>query len=146
EDQTPGHVVIVNGTDFVRTDGSLGLARIVSPEGKTFDQRAEVKLAHRITASPVLLPANGSIKARLCVADASNTLTVLDAEALTVMRHWTLPAKITAGPFVREGKVGCVVGRNRLIWLDLGQDKICWGYPFAADIVGEPNLIDGILV
>ena len=57
-----------------------------------------------------------------------------------------MPSKITAGPFVRSGRIGCVVGRNRLVWLDPEFDQSLWEYEFEADIVGAPHLIDGVLV
>jgi outer membrane protein assembly factor BamB len=141
-----GHLLLLNATEFVISDGSRGLARIAVSDGKSWNTRAKKKLAHRITQPPVLVPATESAKPRLCVADASDTLTLLDADPLTEIRHWSMPGKITAGPFVRAGKIGCVVGRNRLVWLDPNEDKFVWEYTFAADIVGEPNLLDGKLV
>ena len=147
EEQSQGHVVLVSATEFIRTDGSTGLARIASTAGNKWDPRAEAKLSHRITTAPVLIPESKTDKARLCVADASDTLTLLDADGLTVRARWSMPGKITAGPFVRDGKLGCVVAKNWLVWLDPNnKEAFAWEYKFAADIVGEPHLIDGVLV
>jgi outer membrane protein assembly factor BamB len=143
EEQSSGHVVTLSATEFVATDGSRGLARIASPDGKAWDKRASAQLSHRIVAAPVLVLEAG--KPRLCVADASDTLTLLDAERLTVLRRWSMPGKITAGPFVRAGKIGCIAGKSHLVWLDPKEDAPLWEY-FVPDIVGEPHLIDGVLV
>ena len=55
-----------------------------------------------------------------------------------------MPGKITAGPFERGGKIGCIVDRKQLVWIDLEKKEPIWQYTFA-DIVGEPNLIDSEL-
>ena len=133
----------LNATDFVVTDGSRGLQRIACADGKSWDKRASTQLSHRIVATPLLVMDAG--KPRLCVADASDTLTLLDADRLTVLKRWTMPGKITAGPFVRAGKIGCIAGKSRLVWLDPNQDGPLWQYS-VPDIIGEPHLIDGILV
>jgi outer membrane protein assembly factor BamB len=145
EEQARGHLVLLGQAECVMTDGSRGLVRIVSADAKSWVRRALHELAHRITAAPVILPAEGNAKPRLCVADASDTLTLLDADRLSVLGSWTLPAKITAGPFVRGGRIGCIVARNELVWIDPDKKEFAWQYRFA-DIVGEPNLIDGVLV
>ena len=145
EEQSRGHLVLLSPTECILTDGSRGLARIVSAEGKSWVKRPGKELPHRITAAPVVLPAEGNARPRLCVADASDTLTLLDADGLNVLQSWRMPGKITAGPFERAGKIGCVVGRSQLVWLDPAQKEIAWQYAFR-EIVGEPNLIDGVLV
>jgi outer membrane protein assembly factor BamB len=148
EEQSRGHIVPLAATEFVATDGSRGLQRIASADGKTWRKRAAEKLSHRIVAPPVLVQEGGM--PRLCVADASDTLTLLDADRLTVVQRdghpvrWSMPGKITAGPFVRAGKIGCIAGKY-LVWLDPNQDEALWEY-FVRDIVGEPHLIDGVLV
>ncbi len=88
----------------------------------------------------------GNEKTRLCVADAADTLTLIDAEALAPVRSWTMPGPITAGPFVQNGAIGCVVGKNRLVWIDPAKEAPLWEYTFVAEIVGTPQLIDGVLV
>jgi hypothetical protein len=146
EEQARGHLVLLGPAEWVVTDGSRGLARVVSIDGKSWIKRAETKLSYRITTAPLILPAAENGKPRLCVADASDTLTLLEPDRLAVLKRWSMPGKITAGPFVRAGNIGCVVGRNRLVWLDPNLDKAAWEYTFDADIVGEPHIIDGDLV
>jgi outer membrane protein assembly factor BamB len=143
EEQSRGHVVPLSAAEFVITDGSRGLQRIACSDAKTWDKRASAQLSHRIVAPPVLLMDAG--KPRLCVADASDSLTLLDADRLTALKRWSMPGKITAGPFVRAGKIGCIVGKAHLYWFDPNQNERVWQYS-AADIIGEPHLIDGVLV
>ncbi|HZZ82621.1 MAG TPA: PQQ-binding-like beta-propeller repeat protein, partial [Gemmataceae bacterium] len=106
EDQSLGHILPLTTSDFIATDGSRGLQRI-STDGKAWDKRASAQLAFRITAAPVLVSDGG--KPGICVADASDTLTLLDADRLTVLRRWPIAGKITAGPFLRAGRIGCIV-------------------------------------
>lgn len=146
EDQALGHLVALAAGDYLLTDGSRGLERHGA-------KKAETKLPHRLTGPPVLLKAADDGKTRLCVADASDTLTLLDADRLTEIRSWAMPGRITSGPFVRSIKIddkvieriGCVVAKNRLVWLDPEKAEIAWAYEFA-DIVGEPHVIDGALI
>ena len=146
EEQTSGHVALISSTDFIVTDGSRGLQRIHSADGKNFDKRASQQLSHRIIKTPLVIAGSEKSKAAVCVIDASDTLTLLDAERLTVLRTWPLGTKVTAGPFLRDGKIGCVVSKNRLIWIDPEDANAMWEYAFVADIVGEPHVIDGMLV
>jgi hypothetical protein len=146
EEQAQGHAVLLDGANFLLSDGSRGLQRIHSEGGKTWDKRAATQLSHRITVPPVVLAGEGAAKAMACVLDASDTLTLLDVERLNVARRWTMSGKVTAGPFVRAGKIGCVVGKKRLVWLDPAKDEPAWEYAFVADIIGEPHVIDGVLV
>jgi outer membrane protein assembly factor BamB len=147
EEQSSGHLVLLSQTDCVVTDGSRGLMRIGTNDGKSWSKRAEAKkLPHRITSPPVVLPAPQNGKPRVCVADASDTLTLFESDKLKDSISWNMPGKITAGPFVRGGKIGCVVGRNQLVWIDPEQKKFVWEYTFDADIVGEPQVIEGRLV
>ena len=141
----------MNATQYLATDGSSGIARFEF--AAPFKKLGAAQLAHRIAAPPVLITVVG--KQRACVLDASDTLTLFDPERLRelepqkledlAMRRWTMSGKVTAGPFVRDGKIGCVVAKNRLVWLDPEKDEVAWEYRFA-DIVGEPNVIDGDLV
>jgi outer membrane protein assembly factor BamB len=146
EEQTSGHITLISNTDFIATDGSRGLQRIHSAEGKNWEKRASYQLSHRIITTPLVIPGPEKSKASVCVLDASDTLTLLDAERLTVLRTWPLGAKVTAGPFVRDGKIGVVAGKNRLVWIDPAEANATWEYAFVADVVGEPQLIDGMLV
>jgi outer membrane protein assembly factor BamB len=145
EAETQGHVSILGGADFLVTDGSRGLQRLHIADGKIWDKRAELQLAHRIVTAPVVLNRTQA-KKEACVLDASDTLTLVDADRLTVLRNWQMPGKVTAGPFVRAGKIGCVVAKNRLVWIDPSEKTPAWEYAFVADVVGAPHLMDGMLV
>jgi outer membrane protein assembly factor BamB len=141
DEQAPGHVVPLGGGEFLITDGSVGLARLHWPEPKVWDRRAATKLAGRIVAPPAVLRDK-----RVAVADAADGLTLVGGDRLTVARRWKLPGRVTAGPFVRGGGVGCVVEHRRLVWLDPAKDDPAWEYAFDAPLVGEPLLTDGLLV
>jgi hypothetical protein len=143
DDFARGHVVMLSDGDFLLTDGARTIQRLTSVDFKT---KATRQMAFRIVRPPVVLPAADKAGPRVCVLDASDTLTLLDADRLTPLRSWQMPGKVTAGPFVRAGKIGCVVGRKQLVWLDPNQDKAAWEYGFDADVIGEPHLIDGVLV
>jgi hypothetical protein len=145
EEQTHGHVAVLSATDFIVTDGARGLTRFAWLDSRTWEKRESKQLSHRILGPPALVPGEKDAAPNLCVADASDTLTLLDGEKLSVLKRWPLPGRISAGPFVRAGKIGCVVARNRLVWFDPAQDEQAWEYAFA-DIVGAPNLIEGVLV
>ena len=84
------------------------------------------------------------------MADAAAVVTLLEGDRLQATRRWSLGGKITAGPFVRGtgGKqgFGCVVGKKRLVWLDPSKDEPAWEYTFVGQVVGQPELVDGLLV
>jgi outer membrane protein assembly factor BamB len=144
EEDARGHVLALPGNDYLVTDGGRGLQLIHWSEPKIWNPKRKVELPRRIIAPPVLI--SGKEKNRVCVADAADTLTLIDADSLTVIRSWTMPGPISAGPFVRGNGIGCVIGKNRLIWIDPDKEAPLWEYTFVADIVGQPQLIDGTLV
>jgi outer membrane protein assembly factor BamB len=143
-----GFVVPLGGDDFLVTDGSRGLKRLHWPGGNMAEARASSELPSRIVAAPVVLPpdaATGDV--RIAVADAANTVTLLQGDGLRTARQWPMAGKITAGPFVRGKGIGCVVDHRRLVWLDPDKDRHAWEYAPPADIVGEPQLVkDDLLV
>lgn len=144
DEQSPGHVVALGGDDFLLTDGGRGVMRVSWP-GKLFQQRAVAELGARIVTPPAVLPTAAGTTPRICVADASDTLTLLDGERLDKLRSWPLPGKITAGPFVRGSAIVCVLDHRRLILLhpEEGEPR---EYAMIADIVGAPVLVEGMLV
>jgi hypothetical protein len=145
DEQQPGHIVALGGADFLLTDGSRALVRFHWPDGMLPENRGRAELPYRIVAPPaVVLGTNGS-EPRIGLADAAGNLTLLDGR-LQVLRRWELKGQITAGPFVREGKIGCVVGKGRLVWIDPAKAEPLWQYALPAEIVGEPPLIDGVVV
>ena len=102
-----------------------------------------------------LLPPGVLLEVR--VADSGNVVALLalsDDGALRVEREWPLKGRLIAGPFLRRQKgalrLGCVVepkkGEQRLVWIDPGENDICWEHPVSGDIVGQPEVIDGLIV
>lgn len=140
EEKNLGHVVALGDDEFVITDGSRGITRIRWGDTKAWEKKAAGELSHRIVAPPA------SVGGRLVVADASDTITLLEADHLVPIRRWSLPGRITAGPFVRGDRIGCVVGKDRLFWFDPAKDQPTWDAAFVAEIVGEPNVVDGVIV
>ena len=57
-----------------------------------------------------------------------------------------MPGPVSAGPFVQGTGIGCVVGKNRLVWIDPEKDAPLWEYTFVSEIVGQPQLVDGVLL
>jgi tetratricopeptide (TPR) repeat protein len=140
DETQPGYIVALGNNDFAVTDGGRGLTRFHCGDAKVWDRQGRVELPHRIIAAPAVL---GN---RLLVADASNTVTLLEGESLLAGQRWSFGGKITAGPFVRGGGTAVVVGKNRLVWLEPGKDQPAWAYDFVAPIVGQPEMVEGLLV
>jgi outer membrane protein assembly factor BamB len=148
EEGALGHVGALGGNRFAYTDGGRGL--------KIWSEVADIKpreLPRRIIAPPAVVPGGAARnnKIRLCVADADDTLTLLDSDNLTVVRTWRMPGKISAGPFVRGTRIGgtrigCVVAGDRLVWLDPDREQPLWEYRFDTDIVGQPHVVKDMVV
>jgi hypothetical protein len=144
DEDARGHVVALTAHEFVSTDGSRGLARYHA-DGKGWERKAAAELPERVVSPPVAVPRDGG-EPRVCVADTSGALTLLGADDLRPVRTWRPAGRITAGPFVRGGGVGCVLDGRKLVWFDPGRDGQLWEADFRADIVGEPALIGCLLV
>jgi outer membrane protein assembly factor BamB len=151
-----GYAVWLGGDDFLTTNGQRGLTWWSfdnkewrsRPEGKNA-RRPTQELAYPIVAPPLVLTRPGNkVPLRLCVADASGTIHLLEGDELKPVRQWVLKGKLTAGPFLRDGKVGCVVERRRLVWLDPGKDgEWLWHYESpGGEIVGQPQLVEGVVL
>ncbi len=148
------HVVAVGGDIFVTTDGRRGLTcwnwkeefYKALPENKPKIPACE--LPERLAGTPVVLTrADSPTGLQLCVADVRGGVTLLKGEALQVERRWVLNGTITAGPFVRKGRIGCVVDRQRLVWLDPARPTPEWEFHTPGDgIVGAPNWIEDLIV
>jgi hypothetical protein len=145
DEQSPGHIVAMGGEDFLLTDGGRGVARVSWPSAKVHERRAKAELSHRIVAPPAILRVGADAAPRVCLADADNTLTLLDGDSLKVLKSWRLPGKITAGPFVRGTTIVCIVDNNQLVGIDPDRAKP-WQNAMVSDIVGAPLLVDGMLV
>jgi hypothetical protein len=126
-----GHVVALGDGGFVTTDGLRTLTRW--RPGKPFPiEKEKAELPTQIGAPPVLVPpAEGEPVPRVCVADSQGTVILLRGDDLTMLQEWRLGemgGRVTAGPFVREKWIGCIVDHRRLVWLDPAQAKPVWAY------------------
>jgi len=151
-----GHAVWLGGEDFLTTNGRSGLTRWrflnddtyeVMPEGKN-PENPTLELAEKVAGAPVILSrtATGSTL-RVCVADERGTVYLFEGEGLKPARQWELKESITAGPFVRGGLAGCVVGGRRLVWLDPAKDDRLWSYDSPGEgIIGQPQIADGLVL
>jgi outer membrane protein assembly factor BamB len=146
-------VVWINAEEFLTTDGSRGLTHWRWPEGKTYaavpaEKLPTTELRARISFAPVVLPRkDDKAPLEVCVADVDGGLTLLQGDRLEEARRWEVGGKITTGPFVRGGGVGCVVDRSRLLWFDPSKKEPAWEYATnGEEIVGQPQLIEGMLV
>src|SRR5262249_10170047 len=132
--QHRAHVVWLSDDEFVTTNGERGLTRWRWPKDDAFRavpdnrdaQRPTVELPARVASCPAALPAVGEKDGPfVCVADAEGGVWLLTGPKLeTRSRRWQVGGAVTAGPFVRDGKVGCVVDWRRLVWVGPPQDAI----------------------
>jgi hypothetical protein len=152
DEDAPGFIVAVNAEEFLTSDGSRGLTRWRWPANDTFRALPEdrqpptVELPARIIAAPVVLPGT---ELRVAVADSENRLTLLEGPELKTTRVWPLQGPLSAGPFLRGDRLGCVVDRRRLVWIDPGKEKPMWEYSVRGDgegIVGQPQLVGDVIV
>lgn len=143
-----GHVVSLNGRVFFVTDGSRGLKRLSWPTADEFKEEQRTELPARIVAAPVAwFQGEGDDTARVCVADAAGNVTLLHGRTLQPLRQWKLGSPVTTAPFLRNGKLGVVLDRQHLVWLDPAAEAPLWRYSLSGEgVVGQPQLIDGVLV
>ncbi len=150
------HIVPLGPDEFLTTGGGRGLTRWNWPAGKPFaavlpPQRVKPPTGEanqRIVSPPLVGTIPGPNQAmQVMVADAAGTLSLLVGDGLVTQRTWDLGGRITAGPFLRAGFVGCVVEEKQLVWIDPSRDGILWAYRTdGAAIVGEPQLVDDMVV
>jgi outer membrane protein assembly factor BamB len=144
DEDAPGHAVHLSADDFLVTDGSRGLKIFSWPDPKGWEMGAEAQLSSRIVTVPAVSPRKEGEELRIWVADATQGVSLLQGQrVLRVVRRWSVQGSVTSGPFVGNQGAGCVVGRNRLVWLDPGNDLPLWEYTFHGAIVGRPELVDG---
>jgi len=153
-----GHVVWLGGDDFLITDGSRGLQRFRVP-GKLWEaiDRKKQELQERIVGAPLLLsPGDEKNPLQLAVGDTAGNIIFLeedrkkpDGSRFKEVRRWALGGKITAGPFLRGDRIGCVLDRRELVWIDPTKALPLWWRCVCSNdgIVGQPQLIgDSIVV
>jgi hypothetical protein len=139
DETQPGHIVALANNYFAITDGGQSVFHLHWDGPKSWEKMGSADMPRRIAAVPVV------VGKRLLVADASDTVNALDGNHL-LAEHWSFGGKITAGPFMRGQNAGVIVNNNRLVWLDPAKDQPLWEYTFVAPIVGQPELIEGLLV
>jgi hypothetical protein len=142
DENAEGHIVALGAGEFLVTDGSNGLSRLFC-DGKAWERRANATVERRIVSAPAVLRGGETL---VCVADAGNKVTLLHGEGLQPVRRWELSGRITTGPFVRGQGIGCVLEKNRLVWLDPQSKTPRWSAVFRGDVVGDPQFLDGVLL
>jgi hypothetical protein len=141
-----GHVVSLGAADFLVTDGLGRLSRWnwsadVPKEEKSIDLGPG-----QIVGPPLLLPATKERPvAHVCIADNKGTVTLVRSNDLSIVRRWNLRGPITGAPFQRGERIGCVVDRRRLVWLDADRNEPAWQHEATAEIVGQPQLVHGLI-
>jgi hypothetical protein len=141
-----GYPVAIDPGRLACTDGGQGLT-VWRLEGDSLSRVNTVDVRARILSRAAVLPNAGpASEFRLCVADASRTVTLFQSEMLRKVREWPLSDTISAGPFVRGDSIYVAVRGRRLVCLDPNQKEPRWAHTFRADIVGEPQLINGALI
>jgi hypothetical protein len=134
------------GDKLAVSNGNRGVA-LFRYEGKALQRLGESAkdlFKGRLVGLAAAAPQGGPV--RLFVADTARTVTQLEGDELARKRAWTLSDDVTAGPFTHGGSAGVVVGRRRLVWLDPAKEQPAWALTFPADIVGEPLLLEGVLI
>lgn len=139
DESQPCHLVALGNNGFAVTDGGQAIFRLHWDNPKSWEKMGSAELPRRITAAPAL------VGKRLLVADAGGNVSMLEGDQVIADR-WSLGGKMTTAPFARGKYAGVIVDRNRLVWLDPDRDQPLWEYAFVAPIVGQPELIDGLLV
>ena len=161
--ESRGHVVALGGNRFLTTDGGSGLmcwewpappkplARVPLPKG----EEPTLALPGRIVSAPVRLPTNPGDPLQVCVADSSGKVWLIEVKAdgdLEAKKSWAVGGVVTTGPFLQETpsglRIGCIVDRVRLVWLDPTGDKLPWVYATRKGdaIVGRPRLAEKMIV
>jgi hypothetical protein len=143
------HVVVLGPEEFLTTDGNRSLTRWHWPAGRIYQEEKKVDLPNPIATPPIIWQGEtGKEAPQVCLADTGKTVRLLRGSDLQPVRHWQLPGKITAGPFVRGKYVGCVVDQRRLVWIDPTKDKTAaWEYqPPGQGILGQPRIIGEMVV
>jgi len=152
------HVLALGGDRFLITDGSRGLLVYDwPPDNNVYQLKGELlpPLPYLVATPPVLLPSRDGQPPRVAVADSAGVLHLVAVKpdgSLQPVRTWELGGRLTAGPFVHttpEGgsRIGCVLDRRRLVWIDPAKAKPLWKYTSAnAALVGQPRQIEDLLV
>jgi outer membrane protein assembly factor BamB len=158
-------VVALGPERFLSTDGAGGVTVWQWPIGAVGwnslpagRDPPTVELNERVVGAPLVLPAAGGGRPRVCVAGASGQVTLLALTAdggLAVQRTWETGKPMTTGPFLCRlagggVRVGCLGGKDnsQLTWLDPDRDGVRWRYatPRGEAIVGLPQRAENLLI
>ena len=127
-----GHVVWLGGDDFLMTNGQRGLTRWRFRQGRHLRERAggarggqadagAGRADRRRSGGPGA--GGGRLEAARVRGRRQGDGVPLRGRRLKQVRRWELKGPITAGPFVRGGRAGCVVGGRRLVLARPGQGR-----------------------
>jgi len=147
-----GHVVFLGGDEFLVTDGSKQLYRVRWPPasaGQSWSITAKCELGDRIVAAPLVVSDATAPAPRVVVADSAGNLLLLQLQGKEIkeVRRWSLGGKITADPFLRGNRVGCIVDRRQLVWIDPASDQPAWTLTVDGEaIVGQPQQVGDLVV
>jgi PQQ-like domain len=148
-----GHVVFLVGDEFLVTDGSRRLLRVRWPAastGQSWDPiTVKAELDDRIVAAPLVVSPATAPVARVVVADSAGNLLLLQLQGKEIkeVRRWALGGKITADPFLRGNRVGCIIDRRQLVWIDPASDQPAWTLTVEGEaIVGQPQQVGELVV
>jgi hypothetical protein len=146
--EAPGHLVTLSDNEFLTTDGARGLSQWQWPQNDVAILQKTVQLPERLVQKPVLVPLKQGqgVGPLICVADVVGTLRLLTPGDLKTVRTWQIGGRLTAGPFLCAGAIGCVVDRTKLILLRSDGDKPLWEYRSADPIIGEPQPVGPMVV
>jgi outer membrane protein assembly factor BamB len=152
DDDARGYVIALQGDDFLCTDGSRGIKFWSwQPDGSfralppTNEKPAEVPA--RILNPPLVQYGPEKKPSQIWVADAAGAVSLLNGSTLKVENAWQLSGRVTAGPFLRGQQVLAVVDRTKLVCLEPAKPAPAWQYEMKGnEIVGEPALVDGMLI
>jgi outer membrane protein assembly factor BamB len=159
------HVAVapLGGYAFLATDGARNLSHFLwkadgaissLPEGGK--QRPAPEFKDRLDGDLLVLPEKDGVR-RVCTADGAGEISVWNVAegGKLTPRHkpWRPGGRVTAGPFLRgaadgDVRIGCVLDRRRLAWIDPELDQVLWVYPDKADteIVGRPEVVGDLVV
>ena len=101
----------------------------------------------RIVTAPLdQPPASEKEPSRIWVANSQGDVSLLNGNSLATEKTWRLSGKISAGPFARGQRIFVILDRKKLVCIDPAKAAPAWQYEMADEIVGQPCLVDGMLI
>ncbi len=138
------HLVAVRSDFLVVTNGKGGLTGF--SWGKAWNEAARWQPTDQpLVGAPVLVP---GAEPKLLAVDAGGKLTLLDALRLQPLprKDWSLPGRLTAGPFAVGANAYVVVDGKRLVAYDLAGDGPAWEANFTSTVALSPVMSGDRLV